>query len=95
MPDADCRLLIASTPRVIDTLMAAMLSPTYTSTYMCSRYVVCTLLCLSFSPETHKFLNNYETYDNIMKLCDKIMLASARFEANKTLIRYCYCLILL
>ena len=93
-PNLQCRLEISSTPGVIETLMIAMLSPSYTNTYVCSRLIVHTLLCLSFSPETHRYLNKAQTYDAIMKLCKQTELSPTPTSVHshkivhQTIIRY-------
>ena len=59
-----CRIPIASSVEVIDTLLAAMLSQTYT--YTCARSGMCAMLCLSFSPSTHQYISQEETLTRVL-----------------------------
>ena len=65
----DCRYTIASTPDVIANMIAAMLCLTYT--YDCCRSGMCALLCLSFSRETHRFLDDNTTLERILRISKK------------------------
>ena len=64
-----CRIPIASSAEVINTLFAAMLSPTYT--YTCARSGMCAMLCLSFSPNTHRYINQEETLVKVLEVCER------------------------
>lgn len=64
-----CRVPIASTPNVIDTMIAAMLSTTYT--YTCARSGTCAILCLSFSPETHGYFYDEVVLNRILEICNR------------------------
>ena len=65
----ECRLKIASTPHVVEHLIDAMLSSTYT--YTCARSGVCAIMCLSFSMETHQYLCRDAIVSSILEICDK------------------------
>ena len=65
-----CRVPIASRSGVISNMIAAMLSKTYTHT--CARSGMCALLCLSFSPETHRYLCEDSLLNRIIEICNRI-----------------------
>lgn len=65
----ECRLKIASTPLVVDHLIDAMLSSTYT--YACARSGMCALMCLSFSLETHQYLCKESIVSSVLELCER------------------------
>ena len=69
-----CRLPIALSSEVIETLLAAMLSPTYT--YTCARSGMCAMLCLSFSPSTHQYINQKVTLERVLEICHRTHLLS-------------------
>jgi hypothetical protein len=65
-----CRVTIASNQSVIDNMMGAMLSNTYT--YTCARSAMCALLCISFGPETHQYLSEESILNRILEICYRI-----------------------
>ena len=66
----ECRLMIASTPHVIEHMIDAMLSSTYT--YTCAQSVMCAIMCLSFSMETHQYLCRDSIVSSLLEMCEKI-----------------------
>ena len=66
----ECRLRIASTPHVVDHMIDAMLSLTYT--YRCARSIMCAIMCLSFSMETHQYLCRDSIVSSLLEICERI-----------------------
>ena len=79
-----CRLPIASSAEVVDALLAAMLSPTYT--YTCARSGMCAMLCLSFSPCTHKYIKQEETMAKVLEIYDRTCVVSDGTSDKETAI---------
>ena len=65
-----CRLHIAMQTQMIEQMTSAMLSPSYS--LFCASIVISTLLSLSYTHDTHKYLTSPPIIHGVLAVCKKI-----------------------